>query len=443
MKQEGYLDAQGQPILKQPVDPVKLARKISIIALVVLIVIFIIVFLYKKSKNDKCTSIENLFAEAAFKIAEDEEKLPKMNGDKVVVSASEIKQSGKLNRDDITLKEELCKGTVTITKVKGKYIKVTDLTNCNYCTTDERYKEYGEWTDEEPQDGDYVDVKTTFNYYTFADYYTEYSDWLEESEVEKTKDKKLDIYLPKDEDYLPEVPSPSKLITIEQDRKNTYSYRDKQWLFYKYPNNNYSEYSNEPVPGYAYKDEYSRISSEPSDWSPNYPDEKDYRVIDEADGYRWYKEVDGKKVYWKSGKYYPESPGKGYKQDTSKVVPVYSYTDDLYRYYNGIERDYGGFDSEPSENYPYRDDDTMEYTTWSAYEDESSLDNSNRSYREERINVNSRYRIKYRITSVLHLNHYMQRKDFEKETGKTLEEMSKASNVILKTKYQYRYRKVK
>ena len=38
MKQEGYLDAQGQPIVKQPVDPVKLARKISIIALVVLIV---------------------------------------------------------------------------------------------------------------------------------------------------------------------------------------------------------------------------------------------------------------------------------------------------------------------------------------------------------------------------------------------------------------------
>lgn len=443
MKQEGYLDEKGQPIVKEPVDPVKLARKVSIIALVVLIIIFIIVFLYKKSKNDKCISIENEFAKVAFQIAEDKENLPKLNGDKVTISSDEIKESGKLNREAITIKDDVCKGTVTITKVKGKYVKVTDLTNCNYCTTDKHYTEYGEWTDKEPKDGDYVDVKTTFNYYTFEDYYTEYSDWLEEQDVEKTKDSKLGIYLPKDEDYLPEIPSPGKLITIEQDIKNTYSYHDKQWLFYKYPNNNYSAYSNEPVPGYAYKDEYSRISSEPIDWTPNYPDEKEYRTIDEADGYRWYKEVNGKKVYWKSGKYYPTKPGKGYKQDTSKVVPVYSYTDDLYRYYNGIERDYGGFDSEPSENYPYRDDETMEYTTWSAYEDESSLNDSNRSYREERINVNSRYRIKYRITSVLHLENYMNKNDFEKATGKTLEEMTKAPNVILKTKYQYRYRKVK
>lgn len=443
MKQEGYVDTQGQPIVKQPVDPVKLARKISIIVLVVLVIVFIIIFLYKKNKNDTCSSIETIFTEAALKIAEDEEKLPKVDGDKVTISADEIKQNGNMNRDDITLDGDMCQGKVTITRVDGKYIKVADLSNCSYCTTDEHYKAYGDWTDNEPEDGDYVEVKATYNYYTFEDYYTEYSDWLEESEVETKKDEEFGIYLPKDEDYLPEVPSPGELITIEQDQKNTYSYRDKQWLFYKYQNNNYSEYSNEPVAGYAYKDEYSRIESEPSDWSPNYPDEKDYRTIDEEDGYRWYKEVDGKKVYWKSGKYYPTSPGKGYKQDTSKVVPVYSYVDDLYRYYNGIERDYSGYDSVPSENYPYRDDDTMEYTTWSAYYDESSIDDSNRSYREERIDVNSRYRIKYRITSVLHLDDHMEKSEFEKETGKTLEEMSNTSNVILDVKYQYRYRKVK
>ena len=119
MKQEGYLDEKGQPIVKEPVDPVKLARKVSIIALVVLIIIFIIVFLYKKSKNDKCISIENEFAKVAFQIAEDKENLPKLNGDKVTISSDEIKESGKLNREAITIKDDVCKGTVTITKVKG------------------------------------------------------------------------------------------------------------------------------------------------------------------------------------------------------------------------------------------------------------------------------------------------------------------------------------
>ena len=37
----------------------------------------------------------------------------------------------------------------------------------------------------------------------------------------------------------------------------------------------------------------------------------------------------------------------------------------------------------------------------------------------------------------------MEKSEFEKETGKTLEEMSNTSNVILDVKYQYRYRKVK
>ena len=60
MKQEGYVDTQGQPIVKQPVDPVKLARKISIIVLVVLVIVFIIIFLYKKNKNDTCSSIETI-----------------------------------------------------------------------------------------------------------------------------------------------------------------------------------------------------------------------------------------------------------------------------------------------------------------------------------------------------------------------------------------------
>ena len=41
MKQEGYLDEKGQPIVKEPIDPKKLIRNISIVVLVVLIRIFI------------------------------------------------------------------------------------------------------------------------------------------------------------------------------------------------------------------------------------------------------------------------------------------------------------------------------------------------------------------------------------------------------------------
>lgn len=443
MKQEGYVDNSGQPIVKEPVDPAKLIQKISIVALVVLIVVFIIYFLYKKNKNGKCTSIENTYKNAAQQIAEQNSKLPKLNGESITITSDEIDKSGKVSKERVTLKEDVCKGSVTITKVKGKYVKTANLTNCDYCTTDTHYKEFGKWTDKEPKENDYVEVKTTYNYYTFDTYYTEYSNWLEESEVEKTKDKKLGIYLPKDKDYIPEVPTPGKVITVEQDRKNTYSYRDKEWLYYSVPNNNYSAYSNEPVPGYANKDEDSMIESKASDWSPNYPDEKDYRVIDSSDGYRWYKEVNGKKVYWKNGKYYPTKPGKGYKKDTSKEVTVYSYVDDLYRYYNGAPREYGGYDSTASEYFPYRDDDSMTYTSWSTYDDVSSLDGTNNWYREEKINVNSRYRVKYKIYSVLHLDNYMLQKEMETKIGKTLAQLVSEPNVELKTKYQYRYRKVK
>lgn len=443
MKQEGYLDEKGQPIVKEPIDPKKLIRNISIVVLVVLIVVFIAIFLYNKSRNDKCTSIESRFMEAALKIAEDDEKLPALNGNEVTISSDEIKEKGNINRDDITLNENVCNGTVTITKVKGDYVTVATLTNCDYCTTDERYGDFGDWTDTEPKEGDYVEVKTTYNYYTYEDYYTEYSKWIKEEDVETKKDKEYDIYMPINEDIIPDVPEPGELIAIEQDTKNTYSYRDKRWKYYANLNDNYSAYSNEPVAGYAYKDEDSKIESEPSDWSPNYPDEKDYRVIHRETGYRWYKEVDGEKEYWENGRYYPTSPGDDYIQDEEKEITLYSYVDDLYRYYNGVERDYSTYRSEPLESRPYRDDETMIYTNWSMYRDESKIDSSNSYYREERINVNSRYRVKYRINSVLYLQKYLEKEDFEKEIGMTVEELNNTPNTVIRREYQYRYRKVK
>ena len=437
---ERYVNEDGTPYVKKEIDK----KKIMMIGAIILIVIFLVLIITnlvtKAKKNNACDKMENTLLDAAYKYASEKKLLPSVGGESIKVSSNDLLKEDYITNSDLTYEEEVGTATVTITRYKEEYIKSVEIKNCGYCTS--RYKDWGKETDKYDEDKHVVDVQATYNYYDRATYYTKYTDYIESSEV-STKKSKYGTYLPKDEDILPEIPSTGVVVTIEQEQKTYYSYRDKKWRYYQNNNCAYSAFSSEQPAGYREKDKRTVKYSDWSKWSINYPDEKDYRVIDEADGYRWYKEVDGKKVYWKSGKYYPESPGKGYKQDTSKVVPVYSYTDDLYRYYNGIERDYGGFDSEPSENYPYRDDDTMEYTTWSAYEDESSLDNSNRSYREERINVNSRYRIKYRITSVLHLNHYMQRKDFEKETGKTLEEMSKASNVILKTKYQYRYRKVK
>lgn len=443
MRQEGYLDSNGQPIVKEPVDPKKMIQKIAIIVFVILIVIFIGVFLYKKSKNDKCYSIEDAYKNAALQIAEQKKKLPKIEGQKVTITEDEIEQSGKINKESVTLKENVCKGSVTITNVKGKYISVANLTNCDYCTTDTHYKKASKYTDKEPGKHDQVEVKTTYNYYTFDVYYTKYSNWIKEEKVNKTLDKKFGIYMPQDSDVIPDVPEPGKVITIEQEKKNTYSYRDKRWLYYRVANDNYSAYSNEPVAGYANKDISTKITSAASDWSPNYPDKKSYRMISTKTGYRWYKKVNGKKVYWKSGKYYPEMPEKGYTKDESKKVSLYSYKDSLYRYYNGQKRGYGGFSSKVPTRYPYRDDDSMTYTTWSGYYDVSHIDGSNNWYREERINVNSRYRVKYKIYSVLHLDSYVTEEELQKKTGKTLEQLKSEPNVELKVKYEYRYRKVK
>ena len=85
----------------------------------------------------------------------------------------------------------------------------------------------------------------------------------------------------------------------------------------------------------------------------------------------------------------------------------------------------------------------MKYTSWTGYYDESHLDGTNNWYREERINVNSRYRVKYKIYSVLHLDSYVTEAELQKKTGKTLEQLKNEPNVELKVKYEYRYRKVK
>ena len=55
---------------------------------------------------------------------------------------------------------------------------------------------------------------------------------------------------------------------------------------------------------YAYKDTKTEIKKEQSEWSINYPEEKEYREIKTATGYKYYYEDEDKtKIYYNGGNY--------------------------------------------------------------------------------------------------------------------------------------------
>ena len=72
--------------------------------------------------------------------------------------------------------------------------------------------------------------------------------------------------------------SDASIINIESDSTYYYRYRDRTWKWYDIEGD-YSEFSSEQPAGYANKDENSSRYTEWTEYSLNYPAEKDYRTI--------------------------------------------------------------------------------------------------------------------------------------------------------------------
>ncbi len=396
------------------------------------IIIFVILFSYfvissfiKGSRNKTCNNLRQEIFSKTDLYYNEFNLLPVLNGDSVTINLSDL-------NDTIVFKDYGVTGTVTYTKYNDTYIKSVNIDNADYCST----KEFGEETDKYDEKKN-VEVVAYYNYYEVDSYNSKWTDWYPS---EKISTEETDgVLLPLNEKDLPYIPDNAVITEYVRETKTYYSYRDKQWKFYK-NNIKYSEHSSEQPKGYAKKDEATKIQTEATEWSLDYPEVYDYRHISTKTGYRWYY-IDGdNKIYWNNGEYSVESPGDEYEKDKENTVKMYSYYDDMWRWYNGdTKRVYSGYSSTKPYGYKYKDSDIVKYTNWTSYKEESTLTNSNKSYREERTDTYSRYLIKYDIYSFLMLDNYVSLEELESKLGKSYEEIDQDKSLKVDVIFKFKY----
>ena len=196
MKQEGYVNAEGAPIVHKEIDKKTLMIRIGIVALVVFIIIFIFIIVQKSSKNKKCNKIEDTIESAALSSAREQKILPTVEGKSITLDIDDLIKDGTLSSEEANNGKDACKGKVTITKYKEDYHMAVNLTGCGFCATEERYGNWKE-SDKMPSGNVYVELVPSYNYYTFETNYGMWSDYLTEDQLESKKDKKYKINLPK------------------------------------------------------------------------------------------------------------------------------------------------------------------------------------------------------------------------------------------------------
>lgn len=454
MKQQGYVNQTEQPIVHKQIDPKKLGLYGGIALLVILMIVFIVMMVNKSKKNRTCNTIEDAYKNAALGYAREKKLLPTVETESVTINGDDLIATGRVSKSDVMLKENQCKATITITRYKepedkkGKseqeldeerYITNVELTNCGYCTTSERY---GKWktSSKMPKGNVIVELVPKFNYYETEDYYTKWTSYYTQDYLSEEKSE-YGFPLLENEKLMPQVPDVGHIIDIEKEDKNYYRYRDKKWKFYKNANGNYSAYSSTQPSGYANKDTASMRKTDWSSWSMNYPDTASYRTIKSATGYRWYYKKDGEKIYWNSGEYSPEQPAEMYTERDKKKVTMYSYQDTEWRWYNGERRNYSSYTSVAPRGFHYRDDENTMIGNWSSYSEQSKKTSENSYYREEMLEVRSRYRIKYQVYSLLKLPEFVDKETFEKQVGKPFVQFYNTPNIKVEVEYEYRYRK--
>ena len=401
--------------------------KIFMIIFPLIIIIIIINLIISGIRNGNCLEVRKELSDYIDSYVMSNNLLPTINGDNIEINLNDVKK--------VTFNDEICTGTVKITKVNDDYIKTFNLENCSYCRTDNFGKEKNDY------DGiSNVDVVVYINYYNVTNNNSRWSDYIpfEKISTEETNG----VMLPLSEEDLPEISEEAIITEIIKEDKIFYSYRDKRWLWYKNYNENYSDFSSEQPAGYSQKDEDTETRTAYSEWAIDYPEEKSYREITSATGYRWYKKDDnGDIIWWNNGEFYPTKPEDGYYKDNESKITMYRYYDYEWKWYNGTKREYSSrlSSTPPASSYKYKDEDITSYSDWSNYVTYSSLNSDNITYREEITNTHSRYMIKYKIRSLLVLNEALERKEFEETTGRTLEEMYNDPNIDLEITFKYKY----
>jgi len=440
MKRASYVDQSGNTI-DHTFESKKTFLNIFFVIGTIVPLVIIGLIIYTIVENNKCNKIYDSIKSATLEYIKDNDEMPEYEGDSVSVNIDKL-YSGKY-LSSVYTDNMVCSGKVKATKYKSELVYTLDVGNCNTCSVSRRY---GSWSNEIgyfPTNKTIVDVVPYYNYYEREVLTTEWSKNYEKEELSK-KESKYGVKMPKDmEDAaMPKVPTEGEIVEVQAFETPMYRYKDKQWLWYKEVGD-YSEFSSEQPNGFANKDEATKIYSEWSEYSLDYPGKKDYREIKQATGYKFYYEENGKKVYANNGKYtamedIDQTKYDHHDEDTSLL---YKYRDSLWRWYNGKKRQYSSYYSNQPQGYIYRDDETERESGYSAWKEESSINPSNSGYRTEEVKTLTKFRYIYEILSLPVLDKPVTKDKFIKLVNMTPGEFASLEEYKLEVDYNFKYRK--
>lgn len=438
MRRNEYVDEQGNPIDYSFTSKKPILNLFFIIG-TILPLILVGFIIYTVVNNNYCQEIYGNIETASYNYLKEEKKLPEYSGDHVYVKLDDLYEHSYLTPGKTA--NTRATGRVKVTKVEDDYIYTLDIGNCDKCSVSKRYKNWGSETSSYDSSKTIVDVVPYYNIYDREVNTTKWSDYYDQEEIKK-KVSKYGVRLPKDQSHLPEVPDGTNIVEVQKEDKTYYRHSDKSWKWYDIVGD-YSGFYSEQPSGYSNKDEYTKKDTEYTEWSLNYPEEHDYRTIRSATGYKFYYiDENDQKVYANNGKYTVEEDVDLdiYTETDEETTTMYSYSDKVWRWYNGDRRRYSGYRNSQPEDYPYRDDELFQLGSYSSWKEESSLTPENESYRVEETKIMSRYRYVYETLSLPLYDEALTKAEFEEKVGRSLEDIRQDENYKVEVTYKYKYR---
>ena len=439
MKRQTYVDDEGNTINRSLENKRPLLNFFFFFGTILPIIIIIFIILAAMKNND-CLKIYNELKQASLNYAKDEGTVPNLEGENVTIKLNNLYDDGYINKAKTDNSQ--CTGSIKITRYKDDYVYTIDARNCGECSVNLKY---GGWTKEQsayPSGKAIVDVTPYYNYYERQVNTTKWSEYFDDDELQD-EISEYGIKLPMDMEDIPAVPTDANIINIESDNTYYYRYRDRTWKWYDIVGY-YSKFSSEQPADFANKDEESSRYTEWSEYSLNYPIEKDYRTISQTTGYKFYYVNDkGKKIYYNNGKYSAREDVNTdkYNRTEEDTATLYRYRDEQWRWYNGQKRNYSNLRTTAPRNQPYKDRETETLGSPTSWSPESQVNATNQEYRIEERKIMTRFRTKYEMISLKVLKKPLTRDEFEKKVRMSIPEFASNANYKLEVTYKFKYRK--
>lgn len=439
MKRMTYVDNEGNTT-NINYERNKLLLRILLILNIVVPIIIIGLIIYKVTINKQCNKLYDIVKKASLVYIKDRGETPSVEGEYTTINISDLYSEQYLK--SISTNNMLCTGTVKITKYKDEYIYTLDIKNCDKCSVDKKYKDWTDLQTNYPKNKSIIDTVAFYNYYDRELNTTRWSKYYDEEEISDEMSK-YGIKIPLDESELPEIPEEGIETNIESEIIYYYRYRDRSWKWYDIEGD-YSSFSSERPDGYANKDEESERYTDWTEYSLDYPEEKDYREIKQSTGYKfYYLNKNGEKIYYNNGKYTPSEEVSSEKYDMydEKTTELYSYRDKQWRWYNGQKRDYSGYRSEPNQYATIKDRETEILGNPTQWSEKRFTDETTKDYRVEEKKLMTRFRRQYEILSLPMLKKPLKKDEFEIKEKTSLKEFASRDDKKIEVSYKFRYRK--